>query len=88
MEWIMLIEMIIKMIQECREDRDRDDIEKRLRNPGILEAWALRKALKENTELRGRALAEEVRASMDYLADMDNAEIGAFLDTIPGMERP
>jgi len=88
MEWVALIQMIIEMIMKCREDRDRDEIEKRLRNPGIREAWALRKALKSKTSLRGKALAAEVEAGMAYLADMEHAEIGAFLDTIPGMERP
>ena len=80
MDWAALIAMIIKVITECMENRDRVTVERQLAHPGFGEAWALRKILRKETGLRGRALYRKIREGMAYLDDMDAEEIGVFLD--------
>ncbi|NQU11864.1 hypothetical protein HQ590_13805 [bacterium] len=80
MDWATLILAVIDAIKECLENRDRNQVEAGLHRPGMREAWALRKILRRDEGLRGRALHAAVRDGMDYLADMDSAEIGALCD--------
>ncbi len=80
MEWAILIEMLFEMIRESIENRGRDVAVKRLNNPGIAEAWRLRRLIRSKTELRGRELHAEVQAGMAYLADMDADEVTGLVD--------
>ncbi len=78
-DWAVIIEMILEMIQACMEDRQRT--EARLNNPGVGEAWMLRKVLRKEG-LRGKRLRKEIRNGMDYLANMTPDEIKADLDEL------
>jgi hypothetical protein len=77
--WEILIPLILEIIRDCVENRDRASVEARLNKPGVREAWALRKLLRKEEGLRGQELHATVREGMDYLADMDAEEIGALV---------
>lgn len=81
-EWIIIIEMIIEAIQQSMENRNRGRaaVEEDLNrlNPRIkISLWLL---LREHTDLRGRALHQEVRDGMDFLTSMTPHEIAALCD--------
>lgn len=80
MEWILLIEKIIELIQKCRENRSRAEIEGGLKRPGRVERWALRRVLKQETNLRGRALRDKVDEGIDELRSLDADDIEFLMD--------
>jgi hypothetical protein len=80
MEWILLIEKIIELIQKCRENRSRSEIEGGLKRPGRLERWALRRVLKQETNLRGRVLRDKVDEGIDELRSLDADDIEFLMD--------
>jgi len=75
MEWVLLIEMIIKMIQECQENRSSHDIEAGLNNPGILEYFACKRIVRKEMGLRGKALRQKAREGMGELQKLKPAEV-------------
>lgn len=75
MEWIMLIEMIIKMIQECRENRPINAIIAGMRKPGVLEYLACRKIVKDELGLRGKALRRKAREGISKLRALSRKEV-------------
>jgi len=80
MEWVLLIEKIIELIQKCRENRSRAEIEGGLKRPGIMERWALRAILREETGLRGRALRAKVNEGIEELKSLDSDDIQELMD--------
>ncbi len=80
MGWESLIFQLFAALIECIQDRRRESVEAGLRDPGLREAIALRRVLKKEEGLRGRALHVKVREGMDYLRDMDGEEISALVD--------
>jgi len=79
MEWALIIEMIMEMIMECRENRDRDAVEAGLRDPGLRETVAMRRALRQRG-FRGRDLREAMDEGIATLREMPPAEITALMD--------
>lgn len=79
--WALIIELMIRLIANCMENRQsRERIFDRLRNPSGREAWALRKILRENTELRGRDLRVATHEGIGQLAAMEEGDINEMLD--------
>lgn len=86
MDWALLIQMLIEMIQESLENRSRDSIEARLARPRFAEAVLLRRLLKEQG-LKGKELHKEMRAGLAYLKNMDAEEREALIDeAVAGMK--
>ncbi len=83
MEWILIIEAIFKMIQECQDNRSRRDIEAGMNNPGVRERWAIRKVVRKEWNLRGRKLWEKVDEGMDELRDLDVEDIQVLMSSVP-----
>ncbi len=79
MEWVLLIEKIIELIQKCRENRSRAEIEGGLKRPGIMERWALRAILREKG-LRGRELRAKVAEGIEELKSLDSDDIKELMD--------
>lgn len=84
MDWMVIITMILEMIEKCFETDDRTTIERRLRNPGLRETWALRRTIRDQTELRGRELHAAVREGITTLKAMDDTEIAELLNEVAG----
>ncbi len=80
MDFFLWAIKIIEMIRECRENQSRAEIERGLSNPGFLQKWAIRKLVRQNTKLRGRALWAKVREGMDELRDLDSDDIKELMD--------
>ena len=78
MDWAILIDMLIDMIKQCIENRNADDVRRRLRNPGFREALALRRILRKQG-LSGKALHQQMRFHMADLKDARDDEIDALV---------
>jgi len=78
MEWIVIIDLVIKVIRECLENRSREMVMTGLKSPGLAEAWALRSALR-NTGLRGKELRSKTREGMELLHNMSDDEIDELI---------
>ena len=75
MEWVLLIEMIIKAIQECREARTDPDILAGLNNPGPLEYFAAKRIIRREWRLRGKKLRKKARQAIVELQSLNPAEV-------------
>ncbi len=75
MEWVMLIEMIIKAIQECRENRTDAAITAGLNEPGLLEYFACRRVARRELGLHGAPLRRKAREGMKELQSLTPAEV-------------
>lgn len=80
MEWVLLIEKILELIQRCRENRSRAEIEAGLKRPGRLERWALRRVLRKETSFRGRALRDKIDEGIQELRSLDADDIEYLMD--------
>jgi len=65
-EWVVIVEMIIALIQECMENRTEDEIISQLRNPRGREVLAIRRVLIK-TGLSGKELRDGTREVLDEL---------------------
>lgn len=79
---IILLPLIMEMLQQCREDRTRDDIEHGLRRPGIRELIMLRRAAKKEYGYKGKKLRKVTRKAMNELYDADPEEITVIMDEV------
>lgn len=85
MEWfILLMPMIIQLIEQCQEDRSREDIEAGLNHPGTLEKWAMRKILRQEG-YRRRELWRRVNQGMAELKAADREDIAALMADVPSL---
>ncbi len=85
MEWfIILMPMIMQMIEQCQESRDREDIEAGLNNPGVREKWAMRKVLRDEG-YRGKELWNRVRQGMTELRAADRDDVAALMADVPAL---
>lgn len=75
MEWIMLIEMIIKAIQECMENRTVSAITAGMRNPGRLEYFACKMIVRRELGLRGKKLRRKAREGIAELRSLSRKEV-------------
>ena len=75
MEWIMLIEMIIKFIQECQENRSKEAIVAGMQSPGPLEYFACKRLLRRELGLRGKALRNKAKEGMAELRNLSRKEV-------------
>lgn len=80
MEWVLLIEKILELIQKCRENRSRSEIEAGLRRPGRLERWALRAILRKEKGFRGTELRAKVAEGIEELKLLDGEDIQWLMD--------
>lgn len=79
---IILLPIIMAMIEQCREDRDRDDIEAGLLKPGIRERIMVRRAIVERYGLSGKALRRKTRKAMKELRNADPEEVTFVMDAV------
>ena len=82
MDWVLIITTIIELIQECRENQDRATILSRLRRPGLRETVLLRRAIRQQTGLHGRALTARVREGIQVLAEQTDEQLGDLMDEV------
>uniref|UniRef100_A0A6M3LRA0 Uncharacterized protein n=1 Tax=viral metagenome TaxID=1070528 RepID=A0A6M3LRA0_9ZZZZ len=80
MDWMLIFTMVIDAIMQCMENRSRPDIEASLRRPGALETLTLRRIIKQQTGLRGRALADAVAEGLAYGKSMPSEAIAAMME--------
>ncbi len=80
---ILFMPIFIKWIEKCQEDRNRNDIEAGLNNPGLRERFGIWLVFRRNTELRRKALRLEVEDAMAGLRDMEPEDIQAFMAAVP-----
>lgn len=79
MEWVLLIEMIIKMIQECRENRTDPEIVAGLNDPGRLEYFACKRIVRRELGLRGKALRRKAREGVTELRKLTPGEVALLV---------
>ncbi len=92
MEYVIIMEMIFAFLEKCQENRDREEIEAGLNNPGIVEAvvihHVMKKYLREHEGLRGKKLRKRVKAEtrngMKRLKAMPPVAIAAMMDDACG----
>ena len=78
----LILPIILEFLVECRETRSRADIEAGLRDPGLREVIACRRAIRAETKLRRRPLREAVSDCMRRLKDLPSAAITAAMDEV------
>lgn len=84
MEWVLIIEMVMAMIQQCQENRDRDDIERGLNKPGVVERLALIHVLRNGEfEYRGRKLKKKTRKYFKRLKNSSKEDIATLMARVP-----
>lgn len=84
MEWILIIQQIITMIQDCQKNRTAAAIEAGMNNPGLQEWWAIRSILKnEPHNLSGRDLRGKTREGMDELRSLEPEDVADIMAMIP-----
>lgn len=69
---------ILALFENCSKRDGAKTVYDRLRNPGMIERWALRQTLQAQG-LRGRDLREAVEAGMDWLRKADEDDIRELL---------
>lgn len=78
MPWDQIIEIVMKLIEQCSQQQGRDRTRTRLRNVGLLERVVLRRAL-----LNGGVPRAQLGAAMEQLISAaqsaSDAEIDDFL---------
>lgn len=79
MEWVLLIEMIIKAIQKCRESRTEGAVIAGLNDPGVLEYFAIKRIVRREWGLRGKALRRKAREGMRELQALKPKEIALLV---------
>ena len=79
MEWVAIVQMIIKMIAECREDRSSEEIMRGLGRPGLVERLALRSVLRDDCGLEGRDLWKTTREGMQKLKQAKPTQLSALM---------
>jgi len=79
MEWILIIEAIFKLIEQCQEKRSREEIEAGLKEPGVVERWAIRKLVRDKWGLRGKELWAKVDEGMEELRSLDAEDVAELM---------
>jgi len=79
MDWASFIMALLKMLQECMEERRKEAVVDGMLNPGLRERFAAHRLLKEQG-YHGRELRMEVTVAMQYLADLDAEDIECLLE--------
>ena len=80
MDWALIFEMILQFLAMCQESRDPAKIRAGLRSPKLREMLAMRRVLRENTNLRGRALAAAARDGIADLKALSDDELDSLMD--------
>jgi len=75
MEWVAIVAAIMEMVQSCRENRDRDDIEADALNRP-LGRWMIRRTLRDKG-LRGEGLRNAMQQVRNH--EMDDDDVRDFL---------
>jgi hypothetical protein len=81
MPWAAIIEMILKLIENCNKVDGREKLFQRLRHPGLRERLNLRAGLKRQG-LRGTPLQDAVDRAMDDLDAASDDEINELIDSL------
>jgi hypothetical protein len=81
-----ILDKIMEMIRECRENQSREQVLGRLKSPGPREGRMLLRVLRREgyhgRELR--AIAKDFGAALN---EMDDDELGALMDDVEEMRR-
>ena len=91
MPWAIILPMLFEFLKKCREDRDREEIEAGMRNPGPREYIGIRRVSRqaisqEFPELRGKKKRKKIRQwtneSWGRLLTASKQEVSEFLDEV------
>jgi hypothetical protein len=80
MDWALIFDMILEFIAMCQERRDQAEIRAGLRSPKLREHLAMRRVLRESTNLRGRALGAAAREGIADLKALSDDELDSLMD--------
>ncbi|KKN88322.1 hypothetical protein LCGC14_0248840 [marine sediment metagenome] len=80
---ILFMPYFIEWLMKCQEDRNRDDIEAGLNNPGIREWFAIRAVIKRRKNLKGRDLRMTVRDSFAALKELEPEDVQELMAAVP-----
>ena len=83
MNWIALFEMILRMIEQCQENRSRRDIERGMNNPGAREYLAAKAIIKKEWGLKGKKLRKKAREAVDELRSLSKGEVREIMAAVP-----
>lgn len=83
MEWIVIIEMIIELIQECMDNRTEKQIMRQLTNPRGREVVAIRRVLIKQG-LEGKELRSGTREVLDVLKESTDDELRDLVNQAKG----
>lgn len=78
MEWILMIQEVIKMIQECLEKRREPDIVAGMNDPGRLEYFACKQIARKKMPWEGKRRGKKWRAKVREVAKEGMAELQAL----------
>jgi hypothetical protein len=80
MDWALIFDMILQFIAMCQETRSRAEIRADLRTPRLRMVLALRRIIRENTDLRGRKLGVAAREGIADLKALPDDELDSLMD--------
>ncbi len=78
MEWIMIVTTIMEMVQKCRENRSKDEIEALATGNRPLGRYLIRRELRRKHSLRGADLRDAMRQVREH--EMDDEDVCGFID--------
>ena len=79
MDWVVIIDIFLKVISECMKKRSRESIVEGLQNPGLVEILVIWNVLR-GKGLRGRNLRDAIKECLNGLESMSNSEIADFVN--------
>ena len=77
MNWVALIQLVIEIIAEKRDNRSAQDIHGSLRNPGRHEWRVCRRTIRNKLGLRGRELRLATNEAMHKLETASDHQLNA-----------
>ncbi len=78
--WIELIEALLPIIKECIDRDGAKGTRRRLRDPGLVEYFRIRSAVRDLEDLRGKALRKRAREVFDRLENATPEEINQIIE--------
>lgn len=78
MEWILMIQAVIKMIQECMEDRTEPEIIAGMNDPGRPEYFACKQIARKEMPWKGKRRGKKWRKKVREVAKEGVVELQAL----------
>jgi hypothetical protein len=74
-----MIPILIDLLEQCMDDRTTDEIKAGLRDPGVIEILAIRRAIRQEEGLRRKKLRRRIQEVVEGLASMTDGELSAVI---------